>query len=163
MPAPRGAFDDESEHVGLLFAAHAAIAYAGVRKQSQLQRAIATRELIGQACGILMERYKLSADRAFAVLVRTSQDGNVKLRDVADQLIHTGELRRLIPERALRGRLSSPDRRPDHDPERFRPGHQPAGQAHGDERFRGVMPSAAGAAGCRVSARDDRRRDRAQD
>lgn len=87
-----GAFDDESEHVGLLFAAHAAIAYAGVRTQFQLQRAIATRELIGQACGILMERYKLSADRAFAVLVRTSQTGNVKLRDVADQLIHTGEL-----------------------------------------------------------------------
>jgi transcriptional regulator with GAF, ATPase, and Fis domain len=59
-----GAFDDESEHVGLLFAAHAAVAYAGVRKQSQLQQAIATRELIGQACGILMERYKITADRA---------------------------------------------------------------------------------------------------
>lgn len=86
------AFNDESEHVGLLFAAHAAIAYAGVRRQSQLLGAIGTRELIGQATGIVMERYKITADRAFSVLVRTSQATNVKLRDVADHLVATGQL-----------------------------------------------------------------------
>lgn len=89
-----GAFDDESEHVGLLFASHAAIAYAAVRRQSQLVRAIGTREIIGQAQGMLMERHKVPADEAFAQLVRVSQHLNCKLRDVADHLVNTGELLR---------------------------------------------------------------------
>ncbi len=57
-----GAFDDESEHVGLLFAAHAAVAYAAAQQQDQLRRRVATRQLIGQAQGILMERHKLTDD-----------------------------------------------------------------------------------------------------
>jgi len=87
-----GAFTDESEHVGLLFAAHAAIAYANAQKQDQLAQGLATRDLIGQAKGILMERYQISGDQAFAVLVRTSQNSNRKLRDVADYLISHREL-----------------------------------------------------------------------
>lgn len=84
------AFDEESEHVGALFAAHAAIAYSAARRESQLRRAVSTRELIGQGQGILMERHKISADQAFAMLVAASQQANVKLRDVADALVHTG-------------------------------------------------------------------------
>lgn len=84
------AFDDESQHIGLLFAAHAAIAYSAARRESQLRRAVTTRELIGQAQGILMERHKISADQAFASLVAASQQANVKLRDVADTLVHSG-------------------------------------------------------------------------
>ncbi len=87
-----GAFDDASEHVGLLFAAHAAVAYAAVREREGLTRAVATRQLIGQAQGILMERYRLGADDAFALLVRASQHRNVKLRDVAEGLIRSGAL-----------------------------------------------------------------------
>lgn len=87
-----GAFDDESEHVGLLFAAHAAVAYAGAQKQHQLTRAVTTRQLIGQAQGILMERYQIGDDQAFSVLVRVSQHSNRKLRDVADELVRSGEL-----------------------------------------------------------------------
>lgn len=87
-----GAFDDESEHVGLLFAAHAAVAYAGARKHEQLAQAVTTRELIGQAKGILMERYEMSGDQAFSVLVRVSQSANRKLRDVAEELVRTREL-----------------------------------------------------------------------
>jgi hypothetical protein len=87
-----GAFDDESEHVGLLFAAHAAGAYAGAQKQDQLIAAMATRDLIGQAKGILMERYKISGDRAFSLLIRVSQNTHRKLRDVADELVRSGEL-----------------------------------------------------------------------
>ena len=86
------AFDDESEHIGLLFAAHAAMAYAAARRESSLQRAVSTRELIGQAQGILMERHKISSDDAFAMLVAASQHANIKLRDVADRLVHTGEI-----------------------------------------------------------------------
>ena len=85
-----GAFDDESEHVGLLFASHAAIAYSAARRESQLLRAVGTRELIGQAQGILMERHKIPAHEAFARLITASQDRNVKLREIAESLIETG-------------------------------------------------------------------------
>lgn len=87
-----GAFDEESEHVGQLFASHAAIAFSSALQQSHLQRAVGTRETIGQAQGILMERHKVDADRAFAMLVVASQHRNVKLRDVAEQLVRTGTL-----------------------------------------------------------------------
>jgi ANTAR domain/GAF domain len=87
-----GAFDDESEHVGLLFASHAAIAFDAARQQTGLARSVATRQLIGQAQGILMERHKITADRAFALLVQASQHRNHKLRDVADALVRSGQL-----------------------------------------------------------------------
>ena len=87
-----GAFDDESEHVGLLFASHAAVAYDAVRQQAGLARSVATRQLIGQAQGILMERHKVTADQAFGLLVRVSQHRNIKLRDIADALVSTGVL-----------------------------------------------------------------------
>jgi transcriptional regulator with GAF, ATPase, and Fis domain len=87
-----GAFTDESEQVGLLVAAHAAIAYAGVRKETQLAQAMINRDLIGQAKGILIERYKISGDRAFLVLTRVSQNSNRKLHDVAQELVHHGTI-----------------------------------------------------------------------
>lgn len=87
-----GTFDDESEHVGLLFASHAAIAYVSARRRAQLERSVGTRTLIGQAQGILMERHKVTADQAFDLLVRVSQQRNVKLRDIADDLVRVGEL-----------------------------------------------------------------------
>ena len=87
-----GTFDDESEHIGLLFASHAAVAYDAVRQQTGLARSVATRQLIGQAQGILMERHKITADQAFGLLVRVSQHRNHKLRDVADDLVRSGEL-----------------------------------------------------------------------
>ncbi len=54
--------------------------------------AVDARKLVGQAMGILMERYDLDADRAFAILKRYSQDTNTKLRDVAQRLITTRRL-----------------------------------------------------------------------
>jgi hypothetical protein len=86
------AFDDESEHVGLLFASHAAVAFAGVRKQQQLSRALDTRDVIGMAKGILMQRYSISSDRAFRVLVRSSQESQRKLREVAEELVVKGTI-----------------------------------------------------------------------
>ena len=86
------AFTDESEQVGLLFAAHAAIAYAGVRKETQLALALIRRDVIGQAKGILMERYKISSERAFLLLARVSQTSNRKLHDVAEELVRQGTI-----------------------------------------------------------------------
>ncbi|MFD5828299.1 GAF and ANTAR domain-containing protein [Lentzea sp. NPDC060358] len=87
-----GAFDEESEHIGNLFAGHAAIALAAAQERTQLGDAVQTRDLIGQAKGILMERHQVDADRAFAILVRASQHTNVKLRDIAEMLTTTRKL-----------------------------------------------------------------------
>lgn len=86
------AFDDESVHVGSLFAGHAAIALADATEREQLGVAVQTRDLIGQAKGILMERHQMDADQAFAVLVRASQHLNLKLRDIAEHLTTTRRL-----------------------------------------------------------------------
>jgi len=86
------AFTDESEQVALLFATHAAVAFAGARAQDQLRTAVSSRDLIGQAKGILMERYKITGEEAFQLLAVASQHTNVKLVDVATFLVNTGEL-----------------------------------------------------------------------
>lgn len=89
-----GAFSRESVHVGLLVAAHAAVAFAEAMKVEQLGEALVTRDLIGQAKGILIERYKITGAQAFTILDRSSSNTNQKLRDVAEHLVHTGELSR---------------------------------------------------------------------
>ena len=61
------------------------------RRAANLQAALATREMIGQAQGILMERERITPDQAFDILRRASQHLNVKLRDVAQNLVDTGE------------------------------------------------------------------------
>ena len=86
------AFDEESESVGLVFASHAAIALAGAEKEQDLRTALTSRDLIGQAKGILMERFKITADQAFAVLVGASSRTNRKLTDIAEELSATGTL-----------------------------------------------------------------------
>jgi len=86
------AFDDDSEHVGLLFASHAAIAFADAEKVRNLKVSLASRDVIGQAKGILMERFKISGDQAFLLLTRASQNRNRKLRDIAEELAHTGDV-----------------------------------------------------------------------
>jgi hypothetical protein len=81
-----GAFSDLGA-LGLLFQHQAAMAIGYAREIHNLQDAVRTRGLIGNAVGIIMERYQLSDDRAFAFLTRLSQDGNVKLRVVAEQIV----------------------------------------------------------------------------
>jgi transcriptional regulator with GAF, ATPase, and Fis domain len=91
------AFGPDSESTGILLASHAALAMSAARTQSGLQTALDSREMIGQAKGILMERYKITAVEAFGLLVASSQAVNRKLRDVAGHLVATGEL--LTPSR----------------------------------------------------------------
>lgn len=80
----------ESVALAHLFAAHAAVALGRVRRESHLLQALRTRELIGQATGIMMERYQVSATRAFDYLARVSQSRNIKLRDLATQIVEHG-------------------------------------------------------------------------
>jgi GAF domain-containing protein len=60
-------------------------------RSENLREALRTRELIGQAQGILMERERITADQAFDVLRRASQHVNRKLREIAETLVDTGE------------------------------------------------------------------------
>ena len=92
LGAQPAAFTDASEHVGLLLAAHTAVAVADARQLEHTLRGLAHRDLIGQAKGILMERHKLSADQAFALLSTLSQDLNRKVVDIAVEFTATGEL-----------------------------------------------------------------------
>lgn len=86
------AFSGASEQAGLLLASHAAVAFAGARNEAQLREAISTRQAIGAALGIVMERTKLDEEQAFRVLAQTSQNRNVKVRDLADHIVLTGEI-----------------------------------------------------------------------
>ncbi|MFC5264623.1 GAF and ANTAR domain-containing protein [Kribbella qitaiheensis] len=82
-----GQFTAADEATARLLARHAAVAIATVREASTLAQAVEARTLIGQAQGLLMERFAIDADQAFAVLRRYSQDNNVKLRIVAGVLV----------------------------------------------------------------------------
>jgi GAF domain-containing protein len=88
------AFAPAAEHVGLLLASHAAVAVADAQEIDHVNTALVHRDVIGQAKGILMERFRITADRAFGVLAKVSQDTNRKLHDVAEELVRTGSLRR---------------------------------------------------------------------
>jgi GAF domain-containing protein len=84
-------WDSEAETVGMVLAAHAAAAILASREGDQLQSALSTRDRIGQAKGIIMERFKIDDVRAFAMLRQLSQDANIKLIDVAQRVIDTRE------------------------------------------------------------------------
>ena len=86
------AFDDASEHVGLLFAAHAGVAMAGARHDEDFNRGMRTRDVIGQAKGILIERFGIDGDEAFLLLIRASSTTNRKLHDIATELVSSGRL-----------------------------------------------------------------------
>ena len=75
-----------------MIAAHASVVLAYARTEQNLWRAMDTRNIIGQAQGILMERYRLTAATAFEVLRRCSQQQNTKLAVLAEQLATTGHL-----------------------------------------------------------------------
>jgi GAF domain-containing protein len=87
-----GRFTTDDEVTARLLGLHATVAIATVRQASTLAEAVEARGLIGQAQGLLMERFALDAEQAFAVLRRYSQNNNIKLHVVAAQLITTRQL-----------------------------------------------------------------------
>ena len=100
--AAPGSFGEVDVAVGQEVAAWVALAVGNadmvartVEDLAGMQAAMASRAVIDQAKGILMERLKYTEDQAFTALTRASQNTNIKLRDVADELVRTGAL----PER----------------------------------------------------------------
>jgi transcriptional regulator with GAF, ATPase, and Fis domain len=86
-----GAFDDNAEALGVVFAAHAAIALSAARTEEGLERSIETRGLIGEATGILVERRHIKPAEAIEALRDASHDRNLRLRDVAAEIVETGQ------------------------------------------------------------------------
>ncbi len=82
-------WNTEAETIGMVLAAHAASAILASRESEQLQSALSSRDRIGQAKGIIMERFKIDDVRAFAMLRQLSQETNTKLVDVAQRVINT--------------------------------------------------------------------------
>jgi len=101
-PAAQGALNLYSRDVGSftdlsvvsqLFAHQAAVALDYARQVENLQEAVQTRQAVGRAVGIVMERYGLTEERAFAFLARVSQARNVKLREIAAEMVSDAETR----------------------------------------------------------------------
>jgi GAF domain-containing protein len=86
-----GAFSDDSIFIGELLAQHASVAMAGSAAQTQFDSAVTSRDVIGQAKGILMFREKLSGTEAFAQMVKTSQNTNIKIVDIARWIVEDHE------------------------------------------------------------------------
>jgi hypothetical protein len=85
-------FDSTDVETARVIAAHASVVLAYAHTTQSLWRGMDTRNLIGQAQGMLMARYGLTAPKAFAVLRRYSQHHNIKLTVLAEQLTTTGQL-----------------------------------------------------------------------
>jgi len=80
---------DEVELMAELFAAYATSALGRAQSSDALDSTIASRQIIGQATGIVMERYSMDEARAFEYLLRVSSLSNLKLRDIAREMVET--------------------------------------------------------------------------
>lgn len=90
--ADRKEYVSEDLELARLVGAHTSIVLAHYRRDANLWKAIDARHRIGQAQGILMERFDITAEQAFALLRRLSQDQNTKIRLVADTVVTTRKL-----------------------------------------------------------------------
>jgi GAF domain-containing protein len=93
------AFDDSSRGFARRFATYGAVVAgnmlvfeSALDRARNLEVALASRAVIDQAKGVLMERFKMTADQAFQALVRVSMESNTKVRDIAERFVATGEL-----------------------------------------------------------------------
>lgn len=94
------AFNDDDVAVALVFASHAAVALAGAQREADLEAKAASRDVIGMAKGKIMAQRSVSEDEAFDILRRASQRMNIKLRELAERLVHPpadGPATRVVP------------------------------------------------------------------
>ncbi|TFV88742.1 GAF and ANTAR domain-containing protein [Blastococcus sp. CT_GayMR16] len=98
-------FDEPARDFAQRFASYGAVVAgnmlvyeSALDRARNLEAAMASRAIIDQAKGILMERFKLTADQAFRALTRVSMETNKKVRDIAARFVDTGELDRRPPQ-----------------------------------------------------------------
>lgn len=92
------AFDDSDVALATVFAVHASVAMSAARRQEGLEQKAESRDLIGRAKGILMARSGVNDERAFAMLRAASQRMNVKLRDIAQEVVEQRPPPEVLPE-----------------------------------------------------------------
>jgi transcriptional regulator with GAF, ATPase, and Fis domain len=85
-------FDDRDEEIGLMLATNAAVALQLANSRDQFQSALASRDIIGQANGMIMERFSVDAVRAFDLLKKLSQDSNTPVASICARLVQQGPL-----------------------------------------------------------------------
>jgi hypothetical protein len=81
-------FSPETRDIGLVFATHSSVAWNAARRDEQFKRALESRDVIGQAKGMLMERYGVNAIQAFELLRKLSQDANRPLIHIATDVVN---------------------------------------------------------------------------
>ena len=81
-----------SKVIGQVFASHAGVALKGAITEAGMEKTIESRDIIGQAKGILMERHDLRAAEAFETLRALSRDTNVPVREITERIVTTGEI-----------------------------------------------------------------------
>jgi hypothetical protein len=84
------AFGADAEDIGTIYATHAALAWDTVRRDEQFRAALASRDILGHAKGMIMERFGVNAVRAFELLKKISQDSNTPVAQVAHNLVQIG-------------------------------------------------------------------------
>lgn len=87
-----GVFTERSERVGWVLASHASVALANSRHAENMDKALDSSRAIGEAIGIVMSRYRETEEQALDRLVHVSQTTNIKLRDLAQEIIRIGEI-----------------------------------------------------------------------
>ena len=83
----------DAGEVAELFAVHATVALGRAIEEENLNIALTTRGLIGQAVGLTMARFEISSDRAFQYLVRASSTANIKIRAIAEEVVAQANVR----------------------------------------------------------------------
>ncbi|MCA1006908.1 GAF and ANTAR domain-containing protein [Rhodococcus hoagii] len=86
LSSVRNAFDATSVSLGATLATHAAIAVIAAEREEQFREALESRDTVGQAKGILMEKFSVDAEHAFGLLRKLSQERNVQLYEIARKL-----------------------------------------------------------------------------
>ena len=86
------AFDAHAQALGQVFASHAAVALKAAITEAGLEQAVRSRDVIGRAKDILMERHDIGAGEAFQMLCRISNDRNITMHTLAEQITESGAL-----------------------------------------------------------------------
>lgn len=81
------AFDEEARELAVMFASYVAVALASARTEDSLRHAVRTRQLIGEAVGILASRHNISTSEAFGNLSTLSQERNIKVGELALRIV----------------------------------------------------------------------------
>jgi GAF domain-containing protein len=98
----RETIDPDMVCAAVLFATHAALALGRARRDEELTAALDSRRVIGMALGLVMERFSLDQERAFEYLTRVSQQTNVKVRDIAQEMVENSDQRARRQESQVR-------------------------------------------------------------